>query len=418
MIDDYKSPSNLSNPLERLLDRARTVAIIIKFPRALTENRPPARFAVTFRVLNADALSSYEYGQMYTEKNLVHFDRRTLQEDIEYFSKAVWFPVEHLRIRVTRADSGGAAPVASGFQADKEVRDNDIVTQEAQGRILHFYPPPGSLLHPDRSSWTEIPRQQLEKSAQLHCSAQQTWDLTVYKPALGSAYSIDWRVRESRSDSESQALDASANKMRRKLLEYSTRRRRDTCTEATTNKAHAILAAFYADLHRQHVSGGSAERFGLMLRTYDKSQRRIVLVDGVMDHQDPDSKEWEFKLPFGLGLAGACFRDGAKPYVYLRPSSEEASSGPAYYLSVPGREEHGVLLAIPLKTPGALQQMPAGYEPSRSCAAVLDIGSNHANASLIRLVQHREALRECVDQCQDVFRKFCDSFADRDDKQL
>lgn len=418
ITDVYEPPPGQSDPLDRLLDRSRTVAIIVKFPRPLTPSRPAARFSVSFRVLNADALSSYEYDQMYTEKNLVHVNRQGLKANVEYFSKTVWFPVEHLRLRVTRADSTGAAPVISGFQAEKYVPDEEIVTQEAEGRILHFYPPPASSFHPDRSSWLEIPRGQLDKSAQLACSALQTWDLTVYKPAAGSAYSIDWRVRESSSDSESQTLDASANNIRQKLIAYSAWRQRDASTEASTSRAHAILAAFYADLHGQHVAAGSTERFGLMLRTYDKSQRRMVLVDGVINHQDPQPKEWDFKLPFGLGLAGACFKDGDKPYVYLRPSAEEASSAPAYYLSVPGRDHHGVLLAIPLKPPGLPQQMPADYEPSRSCAGVLDIGSNNANASLIKLVQQREALRECVDQCQDVFRKFCDAFADLGDKQL
>jgi hypothetical protein len=120
---------------------------------------------------------------------------------------------------------------------------------------------------------------------------------------------------------------------------------------------------------------------------------------------------WDFRLPFGLGLAGACFKQGNNPYMYIRPSSETPPFGSSYYLPVPGTEYQEVLLAIPLRIPGA-SNPPQGCEASRQCAAILDIGSSSEMSKLRSLVENRNELYVLAAQCQDVFDAFCGALPD------
>jgi hypothetical protein len=197
-----------------------------------------------------------------------------------------------------------------------------------------------------------------------------------------------------------------ADKARKQLLAWVPVRRTEPGAESIA-KARGIITPLYAELRNLYGAPNEEEQFVVSLMAYDASERRLVVADGLMNGGEPGPPLWNFWLPFGLGLAGACFKQGDRPYMYIASAAASETGSPNYYIPMPKAVDYEVLVAIPLRATGPLP--PPGYEPSRQCVAVLCFGSNRADSQLRTLVgpDRRADLLELAGRCEAVFDLFC-----------
>src|ERR1700685_4445417 len=125
---------------------------------------------------------------MYSESDRVHMDGSTLPSAVEYLARAVWFPIENLRIRITLPDRSPGPPLPSLFALPEAnlIPRNEII----RDGILGLYPSNNSKWRLDSSEWKRQPSKPLIDSGRLTNPSAQTWDLTIHRPAVGSCYSL------------------------------------------------------------------------------------------------------------------------------------------------------------------------------------------------------------------------------------
>jgi hypothetical protein len=399
--DDYKPPEDFADPLDRLRDRARKLAVILQFPQPLHSNAPPMSFGVSFTLLNGDAMSQWEFEQLYGPEERIHLDKQKLDPPTEFLARVVCFPVENLRTRITLPDRIPGPPLPSVFSLGEaaEIDPTEIV----RGGILRLSPPHGSKFDFHQGDWKPQARKPLLDAGRLTSAGPQRWDLTIYKPRVGFCYSLDWGMAPSDTNEDWIKLDQGAAELRGRLLRYASLRRTDPGNSAIA-KPRIIMERLYDALNRKY--GKKRGGFAVMLMTYEPIKRRLVVVDDVEEGGEPKPGAWTFHLPFGLGLAGACFKQGERVFVYRKPSKRDAE--PNSYLPVEGTA-HDALIAIPLRRPGA-PDPPAGYEPGRQCVGVLNIGSRSAGNKLKQL--QTEDLKMLKAQCQGTFDRLVETLGD------
>jgi hypothetical protein len=181
LLDDYAPPPEVTDTLDLIRDRARKLSIVLQLPRAWRPSHPPLRFGVSFTVLNGDALSTWEFEQMYSQSDRVHMDGSTLPSAVEYLARAVWFPIENLRIRITLPDRSPGPPLPSllALPEANRIPRNEII----RDGILGLYPSNTSKWRLDSPEWERQP--QID-SGRLTSPSAQTWDLSIHRPAVGS----------------------------------------------------------------------------------------------------------------------------------------------------------------------------------------------------------------------------------------
>jgi hypothetical protein len=142
---------------------------------------------------------------------------------------------------------------------------------------------------------------------------------------------------------------------------------------------------------------------------YDDLERRLQVVEGSIDGDNlPPAVFKDFWLPFGLGLAGACFKESERAFFYVHPT--KPGPDPEYYLPLRENYQHEVLLAVPIYHPGFADYLATktlgskGPERSRQCIGVFDIGSRSANEKLRELRDHPKTVDELV---QPLCQTFC-----------
>jgi hypothetical protein len=134
--------------------------------------------------------------------------------------------------------------------------------------------------------------------------------------------------------------------------------------------------------------------------TYDERDRRLHVVEGWRNEPDVPTETLQFALPFGVGLAGACFKRADRAFLHVhdrasgdRPPRTKGSPGaPEYFIEIPGHPSPGVILAVPLDHP-AFDQSFDQERRSQQCIGVIDITSNFSDATLLSVVQAATSTR-------------------------
>jgi hypothetical protein len=369
-------PASLPSPaagmkayLEAAQQRGRAISGVFQFAAPLAPGSPPVSFGFSVVLLNGAATSAWEFEQMYSGEDLRHLDGAVLS-NIEYLTRVIWFPTESLRIGVSLPSETPAPPDLTVFSnpENRSLRREDILSDNH----LLMYPSADSQLNPRNSRWIRVTDPPAKAHTIVNTSAQ-TWEMSILRPAVGSCYSLDWPLPNPKPSPEGETIAARASEFRQRLLTY----RKDRPKGALQTKFESLDRM----LRRSYASGPESERFEVAMMTYDERQQRIVAVDSFVNGE-PSGELWDFSLPFGLGLAGACFKQANSIYVYIRPPDGAAST--SFYLPLEARRPHEILLCIPVDHRDFHQGVT--LERSRQCIGVLSIGSDFAQTRLRKLV--------------------------------
>ncbi len=125
----------------------------------------------------------------------------------------------------------------------------------------------------------------------------------------------------------------------------------------------------------------SHEKLEVTVMTYDEARRRLLVVQAADNGRFRKPVRPFFYLPYGAGLAGACFKDPDSIRGYIKPQREETE--PLQYQ--PFRKmKHQVLLAIPVIVPGFsdAELETEDFERARHCIGVIHVGSDKLNKNL------------------------------------
>jgi hypothetical protein len=403
--DTQKFDSEMSEARNRM----RKLAGTLRFPQPLRPGDTAMSFGLSVTVLNCNALSSWEFDQLYDQQYQVHLNGESLTKPIEYLARIIWFPIENLKIRLT-LPAGMGSPVPSYFIGPEPdaIPVQDVIRES----VLQMYPPWDSNWQPRLAGWKSA--EGLIQTGDFVSISPQTWELSVNRPRVGACYSVDWQLpisggKGGRNGSEdSLVLEQEAFEFRAKLLAY--RRLRES-GEGKQHEIRRLLERFYAQVFSKYAENKGDERFTVSMLTYDIELRRLLLCDAVVNGEGPTPEMWEFWLPFGSGLAGTSFKKrDRQPLIYLAPSPGEIRNGPEAYMPFPNRERHMILVTLPVDNPrltDITSEPPIEWSQQR--IAVLDIGSNSPQTRLQNLTgaDHAVLFQELFEWSMDFGRDLC-----------
>ena len=393
-------------------------------------------FSLSFRLANGDALTSWEFSQMYTDKEQVHVDKKPLGRAIEYFGRTVWFPVKTLKLRVTLPTSIGQSPVPGVFSYANSrliVRSDvarSVKTPGGTRRVLQYYPAQGS-------PWRVKRRLAIQKQLPppfdkgfFKSISPRTWELSAHMPTVGSSYSLEWTLPERIDNPHSRIVIADVTNFRKRLLDYRSLRKRRYKRPSRIELFRRYFIQLYEALHR--CLGIPKNDFEVLLMTYDETRRRLVTTHGIKNGHGLDSRTWDFWLPFGLGLAGSCFKQSSA-FISEIERAEDVGRALDYYLPIAGRRRPKFLTTVPLEHPifksvieicrkgeangkeapktqsREIREMYAQLyknllsEPSRQCIGVVNITSMRHSPAKIGRTKMAEIVKLCQEFCSEVY---------------
>ena len=408
--DDYvtsadQSAASFDEEMQTVRNRVKKMAGIVRFPAPLHPSDPPLTLALTIKVLNGDALSGWEFEQLYEPENRVHVNGDPLTHAMEYMARVVWFPIRTLKLTLTLPGRSPGPAFPSVFMATdhESIPSQEIVSH----KVLQMYPRESSAWQLPGNRWLKAPADVLVQTGQFMNIAPQSWELSVQNPVVGSCYSLDWRLPSSSASNQLiNKVGYETALFRRKLLSH----REQRLIGKSNLRIQAPLKEFYAKVEHKYRKDPK-ERLAISVMTYDELDHRLKLVDGVVNRGEPDHNVWGFWLPFGAGLAGACFKQQSNnPLIYFAPSPQEVRTEPEVYFPFPNRERHTVLIALPLTHPAYPREAgSSSFESARARLAVIDISSNSETTNLLSFngPAGNNNFRELIEWCECMTERLC-----------
>jgi HAD superfamily phosphoserine phosphatase-like hydrolase len=326
----------------------------------------PQSFTWTTQVLNGDALTAWEFENLYSKKEQVHVSKkRLIGNPSEYFAHLVWFPVERLNIGLRLPPSQLSPPKLRYFELKKKDSGSipaDLVMQDGDAWM---YPKEKTPWAEQNASWQRNRDIESQEDGASSSSAQA--ELTVPYPVLGSYYSLDWTLPDPPLPADIDRLRGQTEEIRDRLLSQRAARLSGPVTpfseeirrlfEEVHNEARAILSANEAS-------------FSTTLMIWDRESRRMVVVEVSRNDGNVPGSDWQFSLPFGLGLAGMCFRTATGAFRYQRDLDRGDPKRPEMYLPVPGGTRHTFLLCLPIDHPEMTEEM-ANQPDAQRCRQLI-----------------------------------------------
>ena len=405
----------MSDQIAQQRDAVRRLSGTVRFRTPLKPSDAPLSFRLSFRLLNGDALSKWEFLQMYGPEQQKHMDGKRLKRPTEYLARMVWFPVRALTIRISLPTCiREALPSVFLYPRHWKISRTDVV----KNRVLLYSHPDKWKMSPKAVAKPLLPPLDLGMFKKF---SSHGWVLSVPKPLVGSCYSIEWPLPETREDSFTLKLENDANRFRRILLRYRDAGGDESQIRWRERKAvRYSFQKFYDSLLGQDDPGH--DRFEVTFMTYDTDRRRLLVVDGVRNGRELNAKSRDFWLPFGLGMAGSCFKSGRRIFVMNLTKKENdreeergwplnerdtMESDPGFYLKIPHRSPHKFLLQIPVDYPRFVSSRFRDYESARQCIGVVSISSLKGTTWLSRLTAVDDLRRLqswCQGFCNDLYR--------------
>jgi phosphoserine phosphatase len=358
-------------------------------------------FAWTVEILNADALTVWEFYSRYSKQEQRHLSGRPLGTPMEYFGCLVWFPVEELRMslqfeqprdsspRFRYFELGGAGP--EGLSKDRVVFNSEVWS----------YPRAGDGAAADR--WNR--NTDVEKSEKTARSSGAQAELTVAHPTAGSYYALEWDLPDLPLPEDMRGLADATEEIRAGLLAHRAARYPGPPTAQSKQ-----IAGLFRKVHEQaRAFLKTAEKnFSTSLMTWDRENRRLVTVEIARNEEKAIAADWEFWAPFGLGIGGACFRAATGAFRYRQDLDHGDAGRPENYLPVPGTKTHAYLLAVPIDHPDMTEEIGSqrNAQRCRQLVGVLTFGSWTSGSALGRYCAETftqaqfERFREFRDSCQ------------------
>ena len=406
---DGEAPGEES--MDAIKDRLRAVTGTVFFKQPLRPGDAPISFSLKSIILNGDALTSWEFDQLYAWKDRKHLDREQLRFPLEFVARIVWCPVETLTIQVTLPHESLTPLSFHSFALphNRSITPGDVL----RGSVLHVAPPLDAKSAPSHTAWKKQPdRGPMTDGVRFTNSAALTWELVVDRPAVGSAYSLDWKLPDWMADTGTQEIAHQAEDIRNELLEYRKLRSDSSGVDSPLAKE---IRQLLVDLHREITAfqheRGFQETFDLGVMVYNAAKRRLQYVDGIRSSGEPLPILDSFWLPFGLGLSGACLKQGDNPFVFDRKLVNEKVSGPEYYIDIPGSKPHCGMIAIPLVHPRYSPAPDETVEPSRMCVGVMDLSFEQEPKWLVSLMQTKGTRN--FTRLREICQNFCNRLCER-----
>jgi hypothetical protein len=371
-------------PLEEKLRSVKKLVGAFVFDQPLRSGDPPLDFGWTIRVLNGDALSDWEFAHIYSDVKQVHMNGAPLASPMEYFARVIWFPVGTLKLRLNLPSRIVKAPFLSVFRCNDQVNipEDEVVMQG----ILQIFPRSESAWVKQNVKWQRDRMAERWEHSSLKSLGENSFELTTHQPQVGWCYSLDWILPKPPLDNDFDYLIRQSEEIRQGLIEHADNRKTNSSAVPKTAQIRRLFEDFDAEIRKEYA----CDKEGCMLislMTYNSDRRRLLMAEGAGGGKTAkglEPRHWDFWLPFGLGLAGACFREGdLQLYVRPRPESEDAD----YYLAISESNPYEVLIALPLDHPKLSEQI-AATDPAERCRqliGVMTLGSTYRATRLLRL---------------------------------
>lgn len=368
-------------PIKEAVECARKLSGVFTFAK-LRPGNPPLSFEWSFRVLNCDALTEWESKQLYGKEPEADRGLPQIGGQAEYFARVVWFPIETFCMSVTLPPRLADRPSLRveklkgdiGIPPDEVVRDN----------VLQGYPRKDSAWVKDEMRWEGDWTAEKTESALLQHTPKGTCSLKVEKPLVGSRHTLAWPLPRMEKAAEFESLVGRSQEVRQKSLEHA-RHRKLHETATNVEQIKELFRAFDAEIRGQYALDPEREQFTTTLMTYDQAERRLVIVESRINGGEIEPAGWDFSLPFGFGLSGACFKEGTNVFMYVGGLDTNEDDG-KYYLPVQGTVSYQILLALPVDHRDFVEPKPENGEPvwerNRQLIGVLSVGSSSSASKL------------------------------------
>lgn len=381
---------------------AHSVSRTLYFNPPLTPEQGPISFGFSVSLINGDALSNWEFEQMYREEKRQHINGDPISGS-EFMARYVWFPLEELAMRITLPTKVVSTPAVKVFACGRDLKPSDMM----RDGILQMRPGVESRLHPKKTFWPPSSDARHNDSKYLTNLSSQTWELSVPQPSIGSCYSLNWALPDKKPGPWIEARIREAAKFRSRYLRHGEARRAGKYGDKIIHKAFIELANSLRK--RYGLPGNKDEMFEVSFMTYDETSQYLFTIESLISDKDHMQKALgSLKLPFGLGLAGTAFKECDKVHKYQRKLNLEDYRA-SHYLPLYGSEDHEVLLAIPFEHPAIWDMSPDSglwetFDRPRTCLGVLNLGSTHMESrlkdllSLADLIDLRKKARAFVEE--------------------
>jgi hypothetical protein len=392
-------------------NRVRQISRILYFNSPLEPGHAPLNFGFSVALLNGDALSSWEFEQMYPTGEREHINGDPISGS-EYVARYVWFPIEELTIRITLPVAISAAPSLQIFSCGTALNNTDMI----RDGILQMLPPVESGLHPTQLYWPPSAETLARDAAYLRSTSRQTWELSVPKPLLGSCYSLNWPLPQRIPREPIARYIEEAAQFRERCLLHGQARRAGEQGDMVLQHEFDAMASKLRELYG--LPPGDKELFEVSLMTYDESTKYLLTFEArVADEDRMKQKLGRFKLPFGWGLAGTAFKECDHAHMYLR-SSPPSDTRPSNYLLFDAAEAHEALISIPFEHPEISALSPESelwetFDRPRTCLGVLNIGSDHVQSQLRDRLNTPETLSPEILRILDLCKSFATKLLNR-----
>ncbi len=379
----WDPPKDLPAPttLPEVIKSKSSVKGVFRFRQKLSLQSGPYSFGWSVKVHNMDAFTRWEFDNLYpSARDRRHVDGSPLKPPVEYIARLVWLPLGRLTLRLKLLP---AMPEVNfrcfDWVLDKKIDKASVLTDG----LLCSMPLDGLGAGAKDSPWEARPNVDALEGDLLYIDANQVAEISISHPRLGSWYSLDWSLTDQRLYGFFQELASDAAVIRARLTEH----RNARLVSKTTRRSPEILR-FLRELHQwlreQFPKQVDEELFETTLFSYDIKLHQVVVCESVSGDEGVQTSElgMSFGLPFGMGLAGACFRagNGVLTYHDNGPDGDE----PEFYLPNPGQSRQAYLMALPIDHPDfTLDDWKKGkIERSRQLAGVITIGSNYEASAL------------------------------------
>ena len=336
---------------------------------------PALSWSWDMEVLNGDATTEWEFLHLYKKANRKHFDNNDLGSAMEYFARVVWIPAKEFVSIVELPESIASVPRLSVFTAGVT---QPPVREVVKEQLVLTYP--GSDVE-----WRRDAKMESLEAPNVKREGR-TSTVRIEYPPMGYAYSIDWALPKALLSVEGERLVRKAEAVRTELLRYRKEKRIGEPSTAAFQEIRRAFSSLDEDLRLEFDPRPDREVFDVYFMTYFRQELALKIVDGFKNGKSIDDSDWEFSLPFGLGLAGAAFKAG-KSFAYRRPLDEP--EGPDYYIAVKGSNDHTVLISVPLDHPeldncGKECELRTGSR-CQQLLGVVNIGSNYIDSKLLEI---------------------------------
>ncbi len=386
---DWKSnPASSPQTIRGVIDQIRTIRghFIGKLHFSPADRKGMGQtFGWTIPVINSEAVTNWEYSNLYPSKLQTHVDGTKLRTRVEYFATLIWFPVKRLSVQLNVPEAISENPRFQYFHLKKKKQRSIPATEVLKARTLYLHPNPRSRWRKSNARWEIAANGDLRETHNFHHESNGGNTLVIDYPTLGSYYSIDWEVPERNAERQFHPMIREAEVVREQLIAH-----RNWHEAEKKNLGSEMVAKLFLDLHndlrKKFGTNHQTEQFETTLLTWDERKKRLVVVEGFINGRRLGEKGWDFWLPFGLGLGGACFRK-ATAQVYRQPLDTNSQASRENYLRLPYSPPHACLLTLHIDHPGLTQSNVAALGPfrSRQLIGVITVGSTFRASPLCSL---------------------------------